>query len=611
MLEMRREQTSSKPGSHNLELQERGCARSVSRSRSNVLRLVSDTAALHSKPLPRLVKELQIWAKCVKIWLFNGKRNQKIRPAHGRRDGSEAVATALQGMTNPTAAFRSLMIYAICVPLALLLGYMLTTPFDLKSFTTVGVVLSILVLPLLLRFHHPLVVLGWNLGMFVFFLPGQPALWLLLVAISLVMSVVNRTIDQNYRFISVPSLTRPLLAIALVVLVTALATGGIKLRSLGGETMGGKRYIFLLAAVAGYFALTARRIPSHRAGLYVGLFILSGLTSLVGDLYYFNSHAFQVLYWFFPPSRAYSPVGLSIIRFAGLGSAALAAYAFMLAKYGIRGIFSLNKPWRLAIFAFFAGCSLLGGSRAQLILCILIFSVQFYLEGLHRTKLLPVLLLVSILAASVSIPFVQKLPYNFQRSLAFLPLKIDPLARRDAEGTADWRLAIWKAELPQVRQHFFLGKGLAMTAKDFDFSITTLQGTTAITSADQDPSALAGDYHNGPLSVIIPFGIWGVLAFLWFLAAAFRALYDNYRYGDLALRTVNAFLLAAFIANVVLFLLVFGGFYSDMQRFVGYLGLSVALNGGVARPSPEPVPEEVGQTALANGLPEHQPAFGR
>ena len=100
-----------------------------------------------------------------------------------------------------------------------------------------------------------------------------------------------------------------------------------------------------------------------------------------------------------------------------------------------------------------------------------------------------------------------------------------------------------------------------------------------------DPSAasmLAGDYHNGPLSVLIPFGIYGAIAFVWFLAAGLRVLHRNWKFGDPALRTVNALLLAAFVVHVLVFFVVFGSLHSDMAIFVGLLGLGVALNGADA-----------------------------
>jgi hypothetical protein len=95
---------------------------------------------------------------------------------------------------------------------------------------------------------------------------------------------------------------------------------------------------------------------------------------------------------------------------------------------------------------------------------------------------------------------------------------------------------------------------------------------------------LASDYHNGPLSVILPLGICGVLAFVWFLAAGFKVLYQNYHFGDPDFHRYNTFLLAYFIARLFFFLTVFGGFYGDLPLFTGLVAMSISLNGGVARP---------------------------
>ena len=120
--------------------------------------------------------------------------------------------------------------------------------------------------------------------------------------ISLVASIARRAIDPQYRFLSVPSLTRPLIVIAAVVLITAELTGGIGLKSMGSEVYGGKRYIYLLGAIIGYFAITAQRIPIRRAGFYIGLFLLGGATVVVGDLLYFNSNVLQWVFLLFPPN---------------------------------------------------------------------------------------------------------------------------------------------------------------------------------------------------------------------------------------------------------------------------------------------------------------------
>ena len=104
---------------------------------------------------------------------------------------------------------------------------------------------------------------------------------------------------------------------------------------------------------------------------------------------------------------------------------------------------------------------------------------------------------------------------------------------------------------------------------------------------------IAGDYHSGPLSVIIPFGIYGAVAFAWFLWASVRVLYQNYRFGEPGLKTINTFLLAYFVVRIFSFIFIFGSLYSDLVGFCGLIGLSVSLN-GVARPpaAQEEVEEE-------------------
>ena len=99
----------------------------------------------------------------------------------------------------------------------------------------------------------------------------------------------------------------------------------------------------------------------------------------------------------------------------------------------------------------------------------------------------------------------------------------------------------------------------------------------------QGVAELAGDYHNGPLSVIIPLGLFGVIGFLWFLGAGISVLYRNHKFGDPAFQRINTFLLAYFIAKTICFFAVFGSLYSDLVGFTGLLGLSVSVNGGLAR----------------------------
>lgn len=98
---------------------------------------------------------------------------------------------------------------------------------------------------------------------------------------------------------------------------------------------------------------------------------------------------------------------------------------------------------------------------------------------------------------------------------------------------------------------------------------------------------LVGDYHSGPLSVILPFGIFGSIAFVWLLLAAGRVIYQNYKFGDPAFHNINIFLFAYFVVKAIFFFIIFGSLHSDLPLFLGLLGLSISLNGGVVKPGVE------------------------
>jgi hypothetical protein len=515
-------------------------------------------------------------------------------------------------MSNSLALLRTIIIFSVCLPLAIYLGYILAGPFDYTFIGVVGGIFFVLILPFLLRLHRPMLVLGWNATMIIFFLPGAPQVWLPLTFLSLLISVFRRSIDQNFRFLSVPAMTWPLVTLAAVVLITAEATGGIKLRSMGGGVYGGRNYFLVLTAILGYFALTAQPIPRERAGLYVGLFLLGGLTTLIGDVLYFRNPALRFIYMFFQPNT--SAAGMQtggLERFLGINMGSLVLIHYLLAKYGIRRIFSARNLWLCIVFVFLSGASLFGGFRSFLVSFFILLSIQFCLEGLHRTKLLAIIPLGLVLAGAVALPYSRHFPRTIQRAMSFLPIDIDTDVRSDADLSSEWRFKMWESVLPQVPQYLLLGKGYALSTQDFDYMLGARMGSMQVMSPEQDPFSVGGNYHNGPLSVTIPFGIWGDLAFLWFLGASIRILYRNYKYGAPELRMVNTFLLAVFITKALTFLVIAGALFSDMQAFVGYIGIGVALNGGVCSPAPKPVRDPNKEHRPLAVSPQYQPAFAR
>ena len=136
-------------------------------------------------------------------------------------------------MSNAPAILRTFIMYMVCVPLAVFLGYLLANPLDYPTMAMYGILALLLCFPILLRWHNWLLLLFWNLNMNLFFLKGSPPPWLVMAAISLGISVLQRTLIRQSQFISVPEITWPLIFMTVVVMGTAKLTGGFGLRVLG------------------------------------------------------------------------------------------------------------------------------------------------------------------------------------------------------------------------------------------------------------------------------------------------------------------------------------------------------------------------------------------
>src|SRR4051794_28867942 len=143
-------------------------------------------------------------------------------------------------MANSINIPKTHLIMALCLPLAVLMGYFLAEPMDSANLAVVVLVLFVLAVPLLMKWHHPMLVLSWNALIVPAFLPGQLFGWMIMALASLIFAVLNRAVQQDRPFISVPSVTISLLFLVGVVLVTAMANGGIGIRSFGAARYGSR-----------------------------------------------------------------------------------------------------------------------------------------------------------------------------------------------------------------------------------------------------------------------------------------------------------------------------------------------------------------------------------
>ena len=490
-------------------------------------------------------------------------------------------------MASSVTLPRTLLIYAITIPLALVLGYLLISPTENTSLLALLFVAFVLCLPVLLRAHHTVLLFSWNAMICVFFVPGQPYIWMLMTVLTLGIVILNHIINRDQMFVAVPSVTKTLLFLGAVVLLTAKLRGGVGIRAFGGDSYGGKAYIFILLGIAGYFALTSTVIPLERIPKTIGLFFLSGVTAIVGHLVLLVGPGLYFLFRFFPSGVAQTQYtselsGGGIVRYAGVTLSGIALINYLLARYGIRGIFNTNHPFRILSFVLALACIPLGGFRSNLMFIIMVLVVQFVCEGLLRTKFLPLSLGAVVLLTALLTPFSKSLPLTMQRAVSFLPVEVDAAVAFDAEASTTWRLEMWKLLMPELPKRVILGKGYSL---DPTHLYMVQQGIIKGFGGSYEGSLASGDYHNGPLSVYIPLGGLGALAFVLFLVASTRVLYRNYRHGRAELRQVNTLLFATHVTHMIFFTFVFGSFHVEFYQFIGPLGLSVSFNGGVASPS--------------------------
>lgn len=492
-------------------------------------------------------------------------------------------------MTNPAQSIRMLITYGICIPLAIFIGFILTevgnNP-DYSNLFVIGTVAAVLLSPIFIKWHYPIMVFGLGCPMYCFFLKGNPPLWQVVTILGLGIALIERTINSEKRFISVPVMTWPLLSLLAMVLLTAELTGGIGLKTLGGGVGGGKKYIVIFLGIAMYFALSSRRIPREKRNLYVILFFLAGLLAFISDLFPVLPSPLNLINLLFPPSgQGMNPdIGDNVRRYGALGTTAFVAATYLLVKYGLGGVVSFQHPFRLTFFGLMFILSLAGGYRTTVYSYGMTFMLLFFLEGLYRTRFLFVALLGLLLGGTTLVVFSDQLPRQIQRTVSFLPVKIDADVKADADGSKLWRETMWRDLWPQVPHYLLLGKGYALSSTDFNY---LEHGVFADLGAGQDASqqglAVAGDYHNGPLSTLIPFGIWGMIGYVWLLIATVHVLWRNYRFGDADIKTVNCFLLVMALTKIFGFFFIFGAFGEDVLFLAKLAGFSVALNWGVCR----------------------------
>ena len=117
-------------------------------------------------------------------------------------------------------------------------------------------------------------------------------------------------------------------------------------------------------------------------------------------------------------------------------------------------------------------------------------------------------MLLGLLGWLFVIAILPVLPIVAQRSLSFLPLAkeriTDPMMLRAAQGSIDWRIDIWKMAWENVPRYLLIGRGLTFDVTGWAWLQAAAYKTTEFNYANHN-------YHSGPLSLLVDFGLPGFI----------------------------------------------------------------------------------------------------
>jgi hypothetical protein len=207
------------------------------------------------------------------------------------------------------------------------------------------------------------------------------------------------------------------------------------------------------------------------------------------------------------------------------------------------------------------------------------------------------------------------LPLPAQRALSFLPGRWDELAVREAQGSTQWRVEMWKTILGTDKyiESKWFGDGFGFTRRQLDL-MRALQRYGATPEEMQENMMVSGGVHSGPISAIRYVGYVGLAIFLTLLIAVAMRAWKLIRQAQ----NTPFFMLALFIGipciwEPVLYTAIFGGFEGGLPETMFRLGLLHMLANSLRTKSSaayselryrsQPEPRALSPVGVAHGSP--------
>lgn len=338
-------------------------------------------------------------------------------------------------------------------------------------------------------------------------LPGTLTLVQALVILLAVWGVFNRATVKGGGLNRAPSDWAMIAFVGVILLLMFVRGFGMRLG--GGTKYGGFGYVLLLTSAMAYFFAPYVTLSRKNIVWILGATVAASFVPFLVELsIILTGGGTGGLMSFFTllPEYTMESVRVGEAGLARISSGRTLGIALIMVGLVVRFSPVGRVMIRPALVAVGFGLVLLSGFRSVFIMVTMVMVGWVWALSRHRWMTFVLLTTGALALWGTAVLLGSAIPSPLQRAISFLPgVYVDPLVAANAQASLDWRFEIWAYCVKRIPEYLLVGRGivtevlpLAYMRREFYLS-------------PEFYYEMKG-YHSGPLSLLLDFGLPGLIA---------------------------------------------------------------------------------------------------